>query len=146
MSLVHLTITYKTVGNKSMPHPHLKGATDESHSRPSALTSLVAEFQRPLRPLCCCSFWNHNCHQPAMVPSKKNLGPSAQKTKPPPGVVPQTDVTVLTLADSACLNLLFRSCMLGDLGLGMREVLRFSGVPPGCCLGLTSLHRTWKAL
>lgn len=57
----------------------------------------------------------------------------------------QTDVTVLTLADRACLNLLFRSCMLGDLGRGMREVLRLSGVLVVCCL-LTSLQRTWKAL
>lgn len=87
-----------------------------------------------------------NCHEPAMVSPKKNLRPSAQKTEPPAGVLLQTDVTVLTLADRACLNLLFRSCMLGDLGLGMREVLRFSGVLLGCCLWLTSLQRTWKAL
>lgn len=68
------------------------------------------------------------------------------KTKPPGAVTFQTEVTVLTLAERACLNLLFRSCMLGDLGRGMRDVLRFSGVLLGCCLWLTSLHRTWKAL
>lgn len=42
----------------------------------------------------------------------------------------QTEVTVRTLADSACLKRRFRSCMWGDLG----ELLRFSGVLPGCCL------------
>lgn len=56
-----------------------------------------------------------------------------------------TEVTVLTLADRACLNLLFRSCMLGDFGRGIREVLLLSGVLVVCCL-LTSLQRTWKAL
>lgn len=74
-------------------------------------------------------------------------GPLPGKTKPPwVLLLLQTEVTVLTLAERACLNLLFRSCMLGDLGLGMREVLRFSGVLLGCCLWLTSLQRTWKAL
>lgn len=57
----------------------------------------------------------------------------------------QTEVTVLTLADKACLNLLFRSCMLGDLGRGIREVLLLSGVLVVCCL-LTSLQSRWKAL
>lgn len=42
---------------------------------------------------------------------------------------PHTDVTVLTLADSACLKRLFRSCMLGDFGLGMRGERLFSVAP-----------------
>lgn len=37
-----------------------------------------------------------------------------------------TEVTVRTLADSTCLKRLFRSCMLGDLGRGMRGDLFFS--------------------
>lgn len=37
-----------------------------------------------------------------------------------------TDVTVRTLADSTCLKRLFKSCMLGDLGRGMRGDLFFS--------------------
>lgn len=40
-----------------------------------------------------------------------------------------TEVTVLTLADSACLKRLFRSCMLGDFGLGMRGERLFSVAP-----------------
>lgn len=64
----------------------------------------------------------------------KNLRPSSREDQIPLSGLLQTEVTVLTLAERACLNLLFRSCMFGDLGLGMREVLRFSGVLLGCCL------------
>lgn len=64
----------------------------------------------------------------------KNLRASSREDQIPLSGLFQTEVTVLTLAERACLNLLFRSCMLGDLGLGMREVLRFSGVLLGCCL------------
>lgn len=39
---------------------------------------------------------------------------------------PHTEVTVLTFAESACLNRLFRSCILGDFGLGMRGERLFS--------------------
>ncbi|KAK1796629.1 hypothetical protein P4O66_008931 [Electrophorus voltai] len=51
-----------------------------------------------------------------------------------PPAHPHTDVTVRTLAESTCLKRLFRSCMLGDLGLGIRGDLLFSGpaVAAGC--------------
>lgn len=75
----------------------------------------------------------NSCQHSTFLP-KENLGPLPGKTKPPRMAPLQTEVTVLTLAERACLNLLFRSCMLGDLGRGMREVLRFSGVLLGCCL------------
>lgn len=69
-----------------------------------------------------------------------------------------TEVTVRTLADSACLKRLFRSCMLGDFGRGMRGERLFSvtpleededeevaGVAGGCCLASWQ-HSLWKAL
>lgn len=40
----------------------------------------------------------------------------------------QTDVAVLTFADKTCLKRLFKSCMFGDFGRGMREFFLFSGV------------------
>lgn len=91
-------------------------------------------------------FWNHALLPAFSVPAPEE--PQTLLLGRPRCHVPllQTEVTVLTLAERACLNLLFRSCMLGDLGLGMREVLRFSGVLLGGCLWLTSLHSTWKAL
>lgn len=104
------------------------------------------QFRRPSGPPCSGPFWNHE-----LLPAFNVPAPEEPQTlflgRPHPQVpLLQTEVTVLTLAERACLNLLFRSCMLGDLGLGMREVLRFSGMLLGGCLWLTSLHRTWKAL
>lgn len=132
-----------------MAHPHVKGASRKvtylSICPRAPNTSFLQNSTGPSGPSAADLSGTMNSHQPAMV-LPKNLRPSAQKTKPPQGVPLHTDVTVLTLADRACLNLLFRSCMLGDFGLGMREVLRFSGVLLGCCLWLTSLQRTWKAL
>lgn len=77
-----------------------------------------------------------NYCQHSMFLHWESLGLSCWEDQNPRDQVPllQTEVTVLTLAERACLNLLFRSCMLGDLGLGMREVLRFSGVLLGGCL------------
>lgn len=102
---------------------------------PAQKASASVAVRSPSWPLCSGSFWNHE-----RLPAPKGPAPEEPQAlflgRPnPPRVSPlQTEVTVLTLADRACLNLLFRSCMLGDLGLGMREVLRFSGVPLGCCL------------
>lgn len=67
---------------------------------------------------------------------------------------PHTEVTVRTLADSACLKRLFRSCILGDFGLGMRRERLFSVTPlaevggeleaGGGCLASWQ-HSLWKA-
>lgn len=104
------------------------------------------QFRRPSGPPRSSPFWNHELLPAFNIPAPDEpqtlfLGRTHRQVP-----LLQTEVTVLTLAERACLNLLFRSCMLGDLGLGMREVLRFSGVLLGGCLWLTSLHRTWKAL
>lgn len=94
------------------------------------------QFHRPSWPLCYSPFWNHELLPAFNVPALGEPRALLLGRPNPRDQVPllQTEVTVLTLAERACLNLLFRSCMLGDLGLGMREVLRFSGVLLGGCL------------
>lgn len=104
------------------------------------------QFHRPSWSPCSSPFWNHELLPAFNVPAPEEPQTLPGKSKAPRVPLLQTEVTVLTLAERACLNLLFRSCMLGDLGLGMRDVLRFSGVLLGGCLWLTSLHSTWKAL
>lgn len=107
------------------------------------LPAIQAVVTRPDMEASMCLWPQRPRGRPSEGLSRHPCAPWQFRRCPDPG---QMEVTVLTLAESACLNLRFRSCMLGDLGLGMREALRFSGMLPGCCFGLTALHRTWKAL